>query len=134
MVNVPASEIYPEASQGRLKTTDDKSGSIHEEKRIISKNVEDDFTRLRDTTTREFNYSDKLFSILKILLPLLFPLGFLSLFLKTLFPPISILFYGTIAVIIGLVVISLVLSATAESERRRYKKKKAESESKDNEK
>ena len=122
MVNIPASEIYPEASQGRLKTTDDASKSIREEDRIISKEIDDARTRYHDMDNRAFKYSDKLLGILKILVPLVFPLTFLQYVLAEYFFPIRVILFGVLFAIVGLLVISLILSLASKSARDKYKK------------
>ena len=131
MTKVATENIYPEASQGRLKTTDDASKSIREEDRIISKEVDDARTRYHDLDNRAFKYSDKLLGILKILVPLVFPLIFLQYFLAEYFFPIRVILFGVLLAIVGLLVISLILSLASKSARDKYKKQMEEQEQKE---
>ena len=131
MTKVATENIYPEASQGRLKTTDDASKSIREEDRIISKEVDDARTRYHDLDNRAFKYSDKLLGILKILFPLVFPLIFLQYFLAEYFFPIRVILFGVLLAIVGLLVISLILSLASKSARDKYRKQMEEQEQKE---
>ena len=116
--------IYPEANEGRLKTTD---APVHEEEKIISKNVKgsEDYERFEHNLreAKSIDLDDRLVGRAVFCTVGIAAIGFTDYLYGRFIPIVDYVFKGTVALLFAFLVYYLIYQLKISADERRYKKR-----------